>query len=79
MKPIAQREQTLLDCLTLAVAEELERKRRLGHYAVIWNHGQPELIGDDAPSPSTKEHTAPKRRRPHPDIAGKAKTLGDLL
>jgi hypothetical protein len=27
----------------------LERKRRLGHYAVIWRDGKPVAIGEDAP------------------------------
>ncbi|MCE8019251.1 hypothetical protein HOP51_03830 [Halomonas sp. MCCC 1A11036] len=41
--------QEMLDSLRAAVAETLERKRRLGHYAVIWQDGKPVLIGDDAP------------------------------
>ena len=32
--------QQALDCLREAVAQALERKRRLGHYAVIWRDGQ---------------------------------------
>jgi len=32
------------------------------------------LTLDDAPT-----DTAPKRRRPHPEIAGKGRTLGDLV
>lgn len=41
--------QTMLDSLRVAVSETLERKRRLGQYAVIWQDGQPVLVGDDAP------------------------------
>lgn len=40
--------QLLLDTLQKAVTEALERKRRLGQYAVIWRDGQPVSIGDDA-------------------------------
>lgn len=41
--------QTMLDSLRAAVAETLERKRRLGQYAVFWQDGKPVLVGDDAP------------------------------
>ena len=41
--------QEILDCLRATAAEPLERKRRLGHYAVIWQEGKPVLIGEDAP------------------------------
>ena len=37
-----------LDALRQAVAEALERKQRLGLYAVIWQDGQPvEIRGED--------------------------------
>ncbi len=42
--------QEMLDSLRTAVAETLERKRRLGQYAVFWQEGKPVLIGEDAPS-----------------------------
>jgi hypothetical protein len=41
--------QKTLEALTRAVANALERKRRLGHYAVIWHDGKPVCIGEDAP------------------------------
>lgn len=41
--------QEMLDCLRNAVADALERKRRLGQYAVFWQDGKPVLIGEDAP------------------------------
>nr|WP_298410596.1 hypothetical protein [uncultured Halomonas sp.] len=41
--------QKMLDSLRAAVAETLERKRRLGQYAVLWQDGKPVLVGDDAP------------------------------
>ena len=37
-----------LDILRFAVTEELERKKRLGHYAVIWQDGKPVLIGAES-------------------------------
>lgn len=42
--------QEMLNSLRTAVAETLERKRRLGQYAVFWQDGKPVLIGEDAPS-----------------------------
>ena len=38
-----------------AVTNALEKKRRLGHYAVLWKGGQSVLIGEGAP-PSTHEN-----------------------
>lgn len=40
--------QEMLDSLQTAVAETLERKRRLGQYAVFWENGKPVFIGEDA-------------------------------
>lgn len=48
--------QQMLDSLRTAVAETLERKRRLGQYAVLWQDGKPVLIGEDAPEHSADEH-----------------------
>ena len=39
----------VLEALREAVAKALDRKRRLGHYAVFWENGKPVLIGEDAP------------------------------
>ena len=39
----------MLKVLQTAVTKALERKQKLGQYAVIWRDGQPLLIGDDAP------------------------------
>ncbi len=33
--------QAMLDSLRLAVADALEKKRRLGHYAVVWDGEKP--------------------------------------
>lgn len=45
----------MLETLQRLAAKTLERKRRLGHYAVIWQDGKPVLTGEDAPS--TNEST----------------------
>jgi hypothetical protein len=39
-----------LDALTRAVAEALDRKRRLGQYYVVWRDGRAVCIGPDAPA-----------------------------
>lgn len=36
--------QVILDALQKAVSQALERKRRLGQYAVIWRDGRPVKI-----------------------------------
>ena len=41
--------QAMLDCLRQAIAKDLERKRRLGHYSVQWKDNAPFIEGDDAP------------------------------
>lgn len=43
-------ETKALDALKRAVAEALERKRRLGLYAVVWRDGHVLCIGPDAPA-----------------------------
>ncbi|MDN3523333.1 hypothetical protein [Halomonas ramblicola] len=49
--------QELLDCLRATATETLERKRRLGHYAVVWRDGRPVLIGEDAPDSPYRQLT----------------------
>lgn len=44
-----QETQAMLDCLRQAVTKALDRKRRLGHYAVLWSEGAPIAVGEDAP------------------------------
>ena len=43
-----QYEQQALEALRKAVANALERKRRLGQYAVVWRDGRPVRIEPDA-------------------------------
>lgn len=49
---LSKESQIILDALQQAVAKTLERKRRLGHYYVVWRDGKPVMIGEDAPKPS---------------------------
>jgi len=45
-----QEAQAMLDCLLRqAVAKTLDRKRRLGQYAVLRSEGEPIAVGEDAP------------------------------
>ena len=41
--------QKELEILREAVAKALEKKRRLGQYAVVWQNGKPVMTGADAP------------------------------
>ena len=41
--------QKQLEILREAVAKALEKKRRLGQYAVIWQNGKPVMTGADEP------------------------------
>jgi hypothetical protein len=50
----------MLDTLRQAVAETLERKRRLGQYAVVWRNGRPEFIGEAPPLPRAADGRGPK-------------------
>jgi len=40
--------QVMLDALKTAVDHALEKKRRLGQYAVVWKNGKPVRIGADS-------------------------------
>ncbi len=42
--------QRQLETLRRAVSKALEKKRRLGQYAVVWRDGKPVRIGEDAPN-----------------------------
>ncbi|MGB4336202.1 MAG: hypothetical protein WBJ41_15290 [Chromatiaceae bacterium] len=39
----------MLETLRQSVAKALEKKRRLGQYAVTWQNGKPVVTGEDAP------------------------------
>jgi hypothetical protein len=41
--------QLMLESLRKTATQTLEKKRRLGHYAVLWQDGKVVLQGEDAP------------------------------
>ncbi len=47
---VSERAQLLLNSLRDSVHKALERKRRLGQYAVLWQDGKAVAIGEDAPN-----------------------------
>ncbi|WP_346953080.1 hypothetical protein [Castellaniella sp.] len=49
MKSQYVEELAVLKCLQEAVQEALDRKRRLGQYAVVWKDGDVAYIGPNAP------------------------------
>ncbi|MCY4199686.1 MAG: hypothetical protein OXE81_00320 [Gammaproteobacteria bacterium] len=51
----------VLDALNKAVAEALDRKRKLGQYAVFWRDGEIVYEGPDAPDLS--DHSSKKTSR----------------
>lgn len=55
-----QSEEQTLQTLREAVAEALEKKRRLGQYAVLWEDGRIVLRGEDAPKQEQKQDRKPK-------------------
>ena len=53
--PPSAEAQTILNALQQAVAKNLEKKRRLGQYAVTWQNGRPVEVGEDAPKVEGKD------------------------
>lgn len=51
--PPSLQAQAMLKALRTAVANSLEKKQKLGQYAVIWQNGQPVQSGSDAPKAAT--------------------------
>jgi len=45
----SQDSQVMLDSLKKAVYKTLDKKKRLGQYAVIWSDDKPVLVGADVP------------------------------
>lgn len=45
-------ENQVLESLKKSVSKTLERKRRLGQYAVVWHDGKPAHICPNAPKPA---------------------------
>ena len=50
LAPASIESRAILDALRSAVAKTLDRKRRLGQYAIVWSDDGPIAIGDDAPA-----------------------------
>ncbi len=48
--------QMVLEALQQAVATELDRKARLGHYVVSWEDGRAVMHGPDAPPTKAALH-----------------------
>ena len=64
MSTLSADTQLALDILRAAVAEALDRKRRLGQYAVMWRDGQVVRIEpeDEVPSkPAGQSETSTRR------------------
>lgn len=49
---LSEKGQVILSSLQKAVTQALEKKRRLGQYAVVCRDGKPVMIGEDAPKSS---------------------------
>ena len=67
MIQVSSEDQQILEELRHAVAETLERKRRLGQYAVVWRDGKPIMLegkGDASCS------TSPATTDPPPSCKG---------
>lgn len=54
MKKPSEDTQKILETLQKAVNEALDKKKRLGQYAVIWRNNRPVAIGEDAPASLTE-------------------------
>lgn len=61
MSTLSAEDQQALDALRKAVAEALDRKRRLGQYAVIWRDGQAVRIEPEEEAPSSAQGHASRR------------------
>lgn len=58
---IPPKTQAVLDMLKQVAEETLERKRRLGHYAVVWRDEKVVAVGgDDAPPELRGQMPMPK-------------------
>ena len=62
MTPAHHDKDDVLESLRMAVSKALERKRRLGQYAIVWRNGKPVRIDPD----TTNTRQAPTLRHPEP-------------
>jgi hypothetical protein len=61
MSTLSADDQQVLDALRRAVAEALERKRRLGQYAVVWRDGKVVRLEPYGEAPSQQSNPREKR------------------
>ena len=61
MKPLDDDDRIILETLREAVHEALERKRRLGQYAVVWQSGHPVFIGPNPPADARRNSAESSR------------------
>lgn len=57
-----------LECLRQAVAKALERKRKLGQYAVFWRDGRVVYEGPDAPDQAANSRSQQEERQIRSDF-----------
>ncbi len=62
MDPIDKFALEGLASLQRAVSQELDRKRRLGHYAVFWRDGRVVFEGEDAPDNPSCNSDSPDQK-----------------
>lgn len=55
MNQLPKDTQKILELLQRVATKTIERKRRLGHYIVVWQDGKPIASGEDAPSVQQSE------------------------
>lgn len=63
MNPIAPDTQEMLDSLRTAVTHTLERKQRLGQYAVVWQDGKPIRLNSEALGLAAHEKSIPGQKQ----------------
>ncbi|HEY9281329.1 MAG TPA: hypothetical protein VIP51_14755 [Eoetvoesiella sp.] len=56
----ADEDRKVLESLQKSVTKALDRKRRLGQYAVVWKDGKPFYIGPNLPAEQPDVLAAPK-------------------
>ncbi|NYT62068.1 hypothetical protein H0A66_07010 [Alcaligenaceae bacterium] len=49
-----EEDRKVLESLQKSVTKALDRKRRLGQYAVVWKDGKPFYIGSNPPTEQSK-------------------------
>ncbi len=55
MKSPSPESLKILEALRLAVNKALDRKKRLGQYAVVWKDGKPVMLGKELESKKTAQ------------------------